>query len=76
MFWMEYVDPLVFFVTVGLIVLVGYMLSSPPTIIYKFPKPKTVNSTTYKDESGVHYKYKAYEIDENDIESFDNIEKI
>ena len=65
---MEYVDPFIFCVTLGFAVFIGYIMAPKPTIVYKFPTPKNAGKITYKDESGVCYKYKANEMNEDSID--------
>ncbi len=62
MFWMEYVDAYIFFITLGIAVFIGYMFSPEPTLIFKTPTAKNSGKITYKDESGVCYQYRAKKI--------------
>ena len=56
---MEYVDAYVFFIVLGIAILIGYLFSPEPILVFKTPNPRNAGKITYKDESGVCYKYRA-----------------
>lgn len=59
----DYIDPLVFFVALGIGIFVAYILNPSPTIIHKYPTPDNSKDITYIDDQSVCYKYHSEEID-------------
>lgn len=59
----EYIDPIVFFIALGIGVLIAYVLNPSPTVVYKYPTPDNIKNTTYLDDEKVCYKYKSEEVE-------------
>lgn len=58
----DYIDPLVFFIALGIGIFLAYILNPAPTIVHKYPTPDNSKKTTYLDDTGVCYKYHAEEV--------------
>ena len=56
------INPLYFFVSLFIGLFFGYVTTPEPTIIIKYPTPYNHNKVTYKDNSGVCYKYRMHKI--------------
>jgi hypothetical protein len=66
MVFLEYLDPLVFLIALGVGIFIAYVLLPNPTTIYKYPTPDNAGKVTYIDDTGVCYKYRATEVSPND----------
>lgn len=53
------IDPLWFFISLAVGLLVVYVFSPPPQLIVKFPSPFNAGKVVYKDKSDSCYVYKA-----------------
>lgn len=62
MFLFEYINPLVFFIALGIGIFLAYVLNPTPEIVYKYPTPDNSDKTTYIDDTGVCYKYDCEEV--------------
>jgi len=59
----NYIDPLVFFIALGIGIFVAYILNPSPKIVHKYPTPDNSKKITYVDDESVCYKYNAEETD-------------
>jgi len=57
----EYFDPLFFFIALSVGMLIVYVITPVPEIIYKYPTP--INNTIYQDNAENCYKYISKEVD-------------
>ena len=55
--------PYYFFLSFGIGILLIYMFSTPPRVIYKYPTPQNAGRITYIDNSKVCYKYRSEVVD-------------
>ena len=62
MFLIDKIIPTYFFLALFIGFLMTYMFTPPPEIIYRYPTPENVNSSTYKDKGNHCFKYKANEV--------------
>lgn len=62
MLFLEYINPVVFFIALGIGFLIVYVLNPKPTIVYKYPTPENAGKITYLDDEGVCYKYNYEEV--------------
>ena len=53
------INPLYFFLSFAIGILIVYIITPPPEIILKFPSPYNAGKVTYKDKSNTCYKYRA-----------------
>ena len=60
--FLSYIDPLVFFIALGIGIFIAYVINPAPKLVYKYPTVDNSEKTTYLDDEGVCYKYKAEEI--------------
>lgn len=71
----EYIDPFVFFISLGVGIFLTYLVSPNPKIIYKYPTPSNAGKITYVDDAGVCYKYKSTKVncpsDKSQVKSID-----
>jgi len=58
----SYIDPYVFFLSLGIGIFFSYILSPQARIIYKYPTPSNAGKVTYVDDAGVCYKYKSTKV--------------
>lgn len=58
----DYIDPLVFFIALGIGIFLAYILNPAPKIVHKYPTPDNSKNVTYVDDESVCYKYKSQEI--------------
>jgi hypothetical protein len=58
----DYIDPLYFFIALGIGLFLTYIYSPPKKIVIKWPTPENAGTVTYRDYADVCYKYKASEI--------------
>ena len=67
----EYFDPLYFFIALGIGMMMVYVTSPVPEIVFKYPTPVNSGKVVYQDNSENCYKYKAKEVEcpkkENEI---------
>lgn len=56
---MKKIDPLYFFLALGIGLFIVYVFTPPPTIILKFPSPFNAGKIVYKDKSDACYVYAA-----------------
>lgn len=59
----EYIDPFIFFISLGIGIFISYIASPQPKIIYKYPTPSNSGKVTYVDDAGVCYKYKSTKVE-------------
>lgn len=57
-----YLNPLAFFVSFGLGILVVYTIVPPHRVVIKFPNPHNSGKVTYKGDDNNCYTYKSEEI--------------
>ena len=69
---LEYINPFSFFIALCFGIFLVYV-STPPTIVYKYPTPDNAGKLVYKDESDTCYQYKAEEVNCSDYKG--NIEE-
>ena len=62
-------DPMVFFISLGIGIFLAYVLQPGTTVVYKYPTPKNASSTSYVDDTGVCYKYNAEQVPKPSDES-------
>lgn len=62
----DYIDPLVFFVALGIGIFLAYILNPSPTVVHKYPTPDNSKSITYVDDESVCYKYHSEEVPKPD----------
>ena len=62
-------QPISFIVAFAIGILYVYMMAPKPKVIYKYPTPYNVQSTTYKDLSGECFKYTATKVDCKSVDS-------
>ena len=62
MFFLEYINPIIFFVALGLGIFLVYIVNPKPKIVYKYPTPENAAKITYVDDEGVCYKYNHEEV--------------
>ena len=62
MFFLEYINPLVFFIALGLGILIVYAINPGPKVVYKYPTQENAGKITYVDDEGVCYKYNYEEV--------------
>ena len=65
----ELIDPLVFFVALGIGIFLAYILNPNPTIVHKYPTPDNSKDITYVDDESVCYKYQTEEVSEPEDKS-------
>ena len=74
MFIFEYIDPLVFLITLCIGLIYTYYVTPYPQLIVKYPTPFNSGKVIYTDNSGSCYKYKIKKtncpIDQNKIKHF------
>ncbi len=58
----EYFDPLYFFIAFAVGMLVVYITTPVPEVIYKYPTQENVGKVIYQDDVGNCYKYYSEEI--------------
>ncbi len=58
----DYIDPLWFFIALGVGLFISYIYAPPKRIVIKWPTPENAGKVIYKDEADVCYKYKAQEV--------------
>lgn len=58
----EYIDPLVFLISLGIGIFLAYIMHPGPTIVYKYPNLTNAGKITYVDDKGVCYKYHSTEV--------------
>lgn len=75
MFFIEYIDPLIFLIAFAIGIFFTYILTPPPRIVIKYPNPHNIDDTTYVDDAGVCYKYKMKSVscprNKDDISEFE-----
>lgn len=59
----EYFDPFYFILAFAIGMLIVYMTSPVPEVVYKYPTPENVGKVIYQDDSENCYKYDSEEID-------------
>lgn len=59
---LEHIQPIYFFSSLFIGLLLAYILSPQPDIIFKYPTPNNAGTIVYKDTAGVCYIYKSQEI--------------
>ena len=69
MFPFDYIDPLVFFIALGVGIFIAYVMNPTPKIVHKYPTVENAGKITYLDDEGVCYKYNYEEVSENDIQN-------
>jgi hypothetical protein len=57
-FLFEYIDPLIFLVSLCAGLFYTYVTAPEPKIIYKYPTPFNSGKVLYQDDNKVCYKYK------------------
>lgn len=62
MFLIDYIEPLYFFISLCIGILITYITVPEPEIIYKFPTPENTNSVVYRDNTNNCYKYISKEV--------------
>ena len=67
----EFINPLVFLISLAVGLLYTYITTPPPKIVIKYPTPHNAGKIKYVDDAGVCYKYVMEEVncplDKNDI---------
>lgn len=63
MFIFDYINPLIFFISLGIGIFIAYILHPGQTIVYKYPTPQNAGKISYVDDEGVCYKYHSTEVD-------------
>lgn len=58
----DYFDPLYFFIALAVGMLIVYVTTPVPEIVYKYPTPQNAEKITYQDDSENCYKYSAKEV--------------
>jgi hypothetical protein len=59
MFIIDAIDPLVFFISLGVGIFFYYITAKTPRIVFKYPTPYNSDKIIYTDTVGTCYKYKA-----------------
>lgn len=62
MFILDAIDPIIFFISLGIGLFFSYITAKTPRIIYKYPTPYNNERIIYTDSTGNCYKYKVREI--------------
>ena len=58
----KYIEPFPFFIALFFGLMMCYIMTPPPKIVYKHPTPENVNDLIYKDNSDNCYKYEVDEV--------------
>jgi len=73
----DYIDPLIFLISLGVGVFIAYILNPNPTIVHKYPTPENSKKLTYVDDQNVCYKYHTQEVPKpNDTENVTILEEL
>jgi hypothetical protein len=56
------IDPLIFFVSFSVGILLVYLITPEPTLVIKFPSPYNAGQVMYKDKTDSCYKYKSEKV--------------
>lgn len=64
----SWINPIAMLIGFGVGILLVLYYKPPPTIVYKYPTPKTCGDSTFKDQAGNCYKFTTIEVncDENE----------
>ena len=63
LFIFDYIDPLVFLISLFIGLVYSYLTSPKPEVIIKYPTPYNIKDTIYRDNRGICYRYKIREVD-------------
>ena len=58
----DYIDPLAFFIALGIGIFITYVFATPKKVIIKWPTPENAGTVVYRDNDENCYKYKANEV--------------
>ena len=58
----EYIDPLAFFISLFIGLLITYVIAPPKKYIIQWPTPDNTDKHVHKDDAENCYKYKAEEV--------------
>ena len=61
-FFLEYIEPLYFFLAFIIGLVIVYFIEPPHEIIIKYPTPDNAGKIVYKDDAEVCYLYEANEV--------------
>ena len=59
----EFIDPMVFLISLCIGLLYTYVTISPPKVVIKYPTPYNAGKVTYIDQANVCYKYDVQKVD-------------
>lgn len=59
----EFFDPLYFFIALAVGMLIVYVTTPVPEVVYKYPTPANAGRVVYQDTSENCYNYRAKEVD-------------
>ena len=62
MFLIDKIDPIIFFVSLFLGLLLTYSLSPTPDVIIKYPTPESCDHLIFKDDADNCFKFKSRKI--------------
>ena len=62
MYIIDAIDPLIFFISLGIGLFFYYVTAKTPRIVFKYPTPYNSDKIIYTDTVGTCYKYKASEV--------------
>jgi hypothetical protein len=70
--FLDYINQWAFWIALGIGMLLAYVLSPTPKIVYKYPTPENAGNVMYVDKTGVCYRYNAVPVkcpaDESQVE--------
>jgi hypothetical protein len=56
------INPLYFFLSFAIGIMIVYVMNPPPNIVLKFPSPYNAGKVIYKDKADSCYKYRAQKV--------------
>jgi len=62
MFLLEYIEPIYFFISLFIGLLLVYSIQPQPEILIKYPTPDNAGKIIYKDNADVCYIYESEEV--------------
>ncbi len=60
---LEYINPLVFFISLCIGIFLTYISTPPPKIVIKYPTPNNSGKIIYRDTADMCYKYNSKEVE-------------
>ena len=62
LFIFDYIDPLIFLISLCIGLFYTYIITPTPEIIIKYPTPFNAGKITYVDKNNVCYKYRVQKV--------------